>query len=110
MLCMAITIGIVLFIIYVLYGRWTLITGQGAKLYVKLLKGRTGNGKKPKKHSPQFKAKVALSAIQNDETIAQLASRFGGHPTMVSTWKRQVLEGVVDIFDNNHNSQKQTQA
>ena len=31
-------------------------------------------GKIRKKHSPQFKAKVALAAIQNDETIAQIAS------------------------------------
>ena len=67
-------------------------------------------GKIRKKHSPQFKAKVALAAIQNDETIAQIASRFGVHPTMVSTWKRQMLEGAVDIFDKNHNSKKQVQA
>ena len=45
-------------------------------------------GKIRKKHSPQFKAKVALAAIQNDETIAQIASRFGVHPNMVSAWKR----------------------
>jgi len=46
-------------------------------------------GKIRKKHSPQFKAKVALAAIQNDETIAQIANRFGGHPTMVSAWKEE---------------------
>jgi transposase-like protein len=63
-----------------------------------------------KRHSPQFKAKVALSAIQNDETIAQVASRFGVHPTMVSTWKRQMLEGAADIFGKNHNSRKQAQS
>ncbi len=39
-------------------------------------------GKKRKTHSPQFKAKVALAAIQNDETMSQVASRFGVHPTM----------------------------
>jgi transposase-like protein len=33
-------------------------------------------GKIRKKHRPQFKAKVALAAIQNDETIAQIASPF----------------------------------
>ena len=55
-------------------------------------------GKKGKTHSPQFKAKVALAAIQNDETTAQLASRFGIHPNMVYTWKRQMLEGAADIF------------
>jgi transposase len=67
-------------------------------------------GKIRKKHSPQFKAKVALAAIQNDETIAQIANRFGVHPTMVSAWKRQMLEGVADIFDKNPSSRKQTQA
>jgi len=74
------------------------------------LKEELTMGKIRKKHSPQFKAKVALAAIQNDETIAQIASRFGVHPTMVSTWKRQMLEGAVDIFDKNHNSKKQVQA
>ena len=67
-------------------------------------------GKIRKKHSSQFKAKVALAAIQNDETIAQIASRFGVHPTMVSTWKRQMLEGAADIFDKNPMSRKQAQA
>ena len=66
-------------------------------------------GKMRKRHSPQFKAKVALATIQNDETIAQIASRFGVHPTMVSTWKRQMLEGVADIFDKGHNSKNQSQ-
>ena len=67
-------------------------------------------GKKRKKHSPQFKAKVALAAIQNDETVAQVANRFGIHPTMVSTCKRQMLEGAADIFDQSHKSRKQAEA
>ncbi|BBO86750.1 hypothetical protein DSCO28_73160 (plasmid) [Desulfosarcina ovata subsp. sediminis] len=68
-------------------------------------------GNKRKTHSPQFKAKVALAAIQNDETTAQLASRFGIHPTMVSSWKRQMLEGAADIFDKNHKTtRKQAEA
>jgi transposase len=67
-------------------------------------------GKKRKKHSPVFKAKVALAAIQNDETAAQLASRFGVHPTMVSTWKRQLLDGAFNLFDKSHKSRKQSEA
>jgi transposase-like protein len=67
-------------------------------------------GKKRKTHSPQFKAKVALAAIQNDGTAAQLASRFGIHPTMVSNWKRQMLEGAADIFDKNNKTKKQEEA
>jgi len=41
-------------------------------------------GTKRKKHSATFKAKVALAAIRNEETAAQLSSRFGIHPTNVS--------------------------
>jgi len=51
-------------------------------------------GKKRKVHSPEFKAKVALTALKNEETAAQLASRFWIHPTMISTWKRQLRKSV----------------
>ena len=66
--------------------------------------------KKRKVHSPEFKAKVALAALKNEETAAQLASRFGVHPTMISTWKRQLLDGAADLFDKGHKSRKDAEA
>ena len=65
--------------------------------------------KKRKQHSSQFKAKVALAALQNEETTAQLASRFDIHPTMISTWKRQLLDSAADLFDKNQKSRKQVE-
>ena len=65
-------------------------------------------GKKRKKYNSEFKAKVALAALKNEETTAELAQRFGVDPTMISTWKRSLLEGAADIFDKAPNSRKQT--
>ena len=61
---------------------------------------------KRKRYSPQFKAKVALTALRNEETAAELAKRFEIHPTMISTWKRELLEGAADIFDRGSTSRK----
>jgi transposase-like protein len=42
-------------------------------------------------HSPAFKAKVALAAIEGNATLAELAQRFDVHPNQITEWRRQLV-------------------
>ncbi len=59
-----------------------------------------------RKHSPSFKAKVALEAIKGEETIAQIASRFEVHPTLVTKWKKALQDEAASIFREDHARKK----
>jgi len=60
-----------------------------------------------KRHNNGFKAQVALEAIRNQRTIAEIASEYGVHPSQVNKWKRQFLDGVPTIFSGNHDKSMQ---
>jgi transposase-like protein len=66
--------------------------------------------RKRKQYSPAFKAKVALAAIQNEATVAELAAKYEIHPTMVGNWKRELIEGAAELFDKGQKNKKQQDA
>ena len=51
------------------------------------------------KHSPAFKAKVALAAIGEQETVAELSRRHKVHANQIYKWKRQLLENLQRVFE-----------
>ena len=53
------------------------------------------------KHSPTFKAKVALAAVREQETVPQLSKRYGVHANQIYKWKGQFLEQAAVVFERN---------
>ena len=54
--------------------------------------------KKRRRHSDEFKARVALEAVKGVKTLSELSAHYGVHPTVIAQWKRQLIDGSSDIF------------
>ena len=59
-----------------------------------------------RKHSPAFKAKVALEAMKGEQTVAELAARFKVHPNQIQAWKKSLSDGATTIFDQGDGTAK----
>ena len=49
--------------------------------------------------SSEFKAKVALAALREDKTLAELSQQFELHPNQITEWRRLLLDKAADVFD-----------
>src|ERR1700735_2642004 len=51
-----------------------------------------------RQHDPAFKAKVALTALCGDATVAELAAHFGVHPHQIYAWKKALMNAAPKVF------------
>ena len=55
---------------------------------------------KRRSFSDKFKATVALEALRGDKTAQEIAAKHKVHPTQVTTWKRQAIDGLTGVFSD----------
>ena len=62
--------------------------------------------RKRRNHSPAFKAKVALEALKEEKTLAQLAGEYDVHVNQIQTWRNNLKENMVSLFESGVNKRK----
>ena len=86
--------------------KWTPIFGPAAKVVFEPAPTADGGADTMKKtrtkHSPAFKAKVALAALRDQESVAEIARRYKVHANVVYKWKRQLLDNAAQSFETDH--------
>lgn len=65
--------------------------------------------RKRRKFSSAFKAKVALEALKERETLAELATRFEVHPNQISSWKQEFLNKADLVFEKKGSKSAESQ-
>ncbi len=63
--------------------------------------------KKRSVYDKQFKAKVALEAIREDQTIQELANKYEVHPNQIIKWKKHLVENMKEIFERPNKKQSE---
>jgi transposase len=60
-----------------------------------------------RKFTATFKAKVALEAIKNQQTLAELSKKFDVNPVMISKWKAEFIENMGAAFEKKSAEEKE---
>ena len=61
-----------------------------------------------RRFTAEFKAKVALEAIQSHQTVAELATKYQIHPTQIAAWRREAVEKLSKVFDEKGSEREKT--
>jgi len=63
-------------------------------------------GKVKRSFSAEFKARVAMEALKEEKTLAELASEFGVHPNLISRWKETLKDSAAEVFSSGKSASK----
>ena len=63
-----------------------------------------------KRHSKDFKAKVAIDAIRGEKTVQEIAKKYEVHPNQVTLWKKQLIKNANSAFDDNSHDKELTKS
>jgi transposase-like protein len=59
-------------------------------------------GQKRKKHTEEFKARVALEALKGVRSLSELSSAYSVHPIVIGQWKRRLVENAKEVFSRSN--------
>ena len=65
--------------------------------------------RKRRTHKPEFKAKVALAALQGDLTMAEIMKKFDVHANQVTDWKKQLLSSAPEVFGRTTSNKEESE-
>jgi transposase-like protein len=59
-----------------------------------------------KRYTPKQKAQIVLEILKEERGITQIASEYGIHPNQLYKWKAQVIDGLPNVFEDEHKTEK----